>query len=259
MGELPSFPVADLVYLLFMFLTVVLLMALLAPPPSRAPAGESGVHVALLCAGCLATILTGAMALANFAAAAAVCGVAAWLLVMPCVWLARAPQLDEGWEEEEEDDDGGSPQPLWPSAPPAPDDRPDFGPSSLAPAGSLWAPVRAPVLVPVASAAALAEELAPACAAGDPEPAHRRRLAPPPRRVRGDHRSIVHIQAAGPHATGRRRRASLRRRFLRTCRRVFWFEAPECADAAPPAHDVRLRGPRLDSRQRDDESHSARF
>jgi hypothetical protein len=235
--------VADLVYVVFLFLTLALLVALLAPPPARTPVSEAGIHVTLLCAGCVATILTGSLALADLAAPAAVCGVAAWLLVMPCVWLARAPRLDESsGEEEDEDDGGGSPRPLWPSAPPAPDDRPDgLRPTGSVSTGARWAPApaRAPALVPTATATAAAAPVAcsaqppaePAVAAAAPatepagEPAQRR-LRRPARPVRGDHRSIVHVQRAGGTHEGRRRRANLRRRFLRTCRRVLWVETP---------------------------------
>jgi hypothetical protein len=167
-----------------------------------------GLHAALLCGACVATILTGAAALADLpVVVSAVCGTAAWLLVMPCVWLARAPRRQDGFGEEEDDsDDGGSPSPLWPSAPPAPGDLPG---------GGLWSPARPPVAAawtapepaPVAAATALAEH----------GPAHRRRLQRP-RRVRADHRSIVHLTGAGEH-TGRRRRASLRLRLRRRLER----------------------------------------
>jgi len=44
----------------------------------------------------------------------------AWLTVMPCLWMARAPLPAEGYEDEDEDDDGGEPWPRWPGAPPSP-------------------------------------------------------------------------------------------------------------------------------------------
>jgi hypothetical protein len=231
--------VADLVYVVFLFLTLALLVALLAPPPARTPVSEGSIHVTLLCAGCLATILTGSLALADLAAPAAVCGVAAWLLVMPCVWLARAPRLDESsGEEEDEDDGGGSPRPLWPTTPPAPDDRPGgLRPTGSGSTGARWAPApaRAPALVPAATATAAPVACSaqppaePAVAVATPAPAGepaQRRLRRPARPVRGDHRSIVHVQHAGGTHEGRRRRANLRRRFLRTCRRVLWVETP---------------------------------
>jgi hypothetical protein len=248
---------ADLVYALFLFLTLALLLALLAPPPERQPVAEGGIHVTLLCAGCVATILTGSLALADLAAPAAVCGVAAWLLVMPCVWLARAPRLDEGWEEEEDEDDGGgSPLPFGPSAPPAPDDRPGgLRPVGLASGAARWAPAapRSAVLVPAATAAPAACAPQPPAEHAVAEPAPRR-LRRPPRPLRGDHRSIVHVRGGGAHA-GRRRRASLRRRVLRTCRRMFWVETPEACVTFTP-HEVGARPPRPDVQQRDDATRS---
>lgn len=249
-----------LVYtLVFTGLAVALLTAMIMPAPERVRANDAGVHLTLLAGGSLATVLTGLLALLDRPAGSAFCGAIAWLLVMPCVWLARAPRPAEEWgDESEDDDDGGSPWPRRPSAPPAPDDRlPGLRPSGALSARAAWAPPRAiaPAATPtpaVASVGAcfaqqaqtselhatgartdLQEELAVAEAASEPVDTHPR-LRARARPTRADHRSIVHVRlhARDAHA-GRRRRASLRRRVLRCCRRWLWPDPPECATHVP--------------------------
>ena len=115
--------------LVFGGLVCVLLTAMVVPAPERAAENEADIHLQLLALGCLAIVLTGALALANRPTESIVFGAVAWLVVTPCVWLARAPQQAAGWDELEEDDDGGgSPPPHSPSSPPVPDDvRADAG------------------------------------------------------------------------------------------------------------------------------------
>jgi hypothetical protein len=116
-------------------LALALLTVMLIPAPSRPPDAEPGIQLALLSAGCLTVIVMGAFALTDHHQESAICGAIAWLLVMPCVWLSRAPRPDGEWDEDEDDGGGGSPSPQWPSDPPAPDDRLP---------GLLMAPPRAP-------------------------------------------------------------------------------------------------------------------
>jgi hypothetical protein len=238
---------ANISVLIFSGLTLTLFAAMVLPAPGRMVNGDSAILVALLVAAGLATVLTGAVALLDMPTQSAICGVIAWLLVVQCIWLARSAVVQDEWdewdEEDEEDDDGGSPGPSWPSAPPAPDDGlpglqpyedvPAHAPS--APAHSLPSPAHS---FPLVAAAPSTPAVVVAAVSAEPQPElqqapHQRRLRRPPRRVRGDHRSIVHVRAACEHA-GRRRRASLRRRLLRSCRRLLWPEPPECP-AAPPS------------------------
>jgi len=218
--------VDDLVYALFLVLTLALLAALTLPAPARTFANEAGLHLWLLGSGCLATILTGTMALADQPLPAAIFGSVAWLLVMPCVWLARSPQEADGWFEEDEDegDDDGSPSPHNPSAPSMAGDRHgDLRPAGLTPAGAaLWAPARAVTVAAAASAmpaTAVADDIPLAAPALTPAQMHPRRLRQRPRRVRADHRSIVHLRAEGRAHAGRSRRATLRLRLLRRLER----------------------------------------
>ena len=67
------------------------------------------IPAGLLVGACIATLLMGAFAMSDHHVAAIIAGAAAGLIVVPCLWLARAPDWRE--EEEDEDDDGGSPRP----------------------------------------------------------------------------------------------------------------------------------------------------
>jgi hypothetical protein len=114
----------------------VLLVALVIPAPERPPRHEAGLHLALLFVGAGLAILAGVLALAHLPVHSAACGALAWLPVMPCLWMARAPLPAQGpgySEDEDEDDDGGEPWPRWPGAPPSPQDRrPELASSSWA-------------------------------------------------------------------------------------------------------------------------------
>jgi hypothetical protein len=234
---------ANISVLVFSGLVVTLFAAMVLPAPAR-PSGEGVVLFALLVAAGLATVLTGAVALLDLPTQSAVCGVIAWLLVVQCIWLARSAGAQEEWDEEEEDDDGGGSQgPSWPSGPPAPDDglpwlhAPADVLAHAAPAPAYPLPAPAHSFPLVAAAPATAEAAVPAASA-EPraevqEAVHQRRLRRPPRRLRGEHRSIAHVRGVCDHA-GRRRRASLRQRFLRSCRRLLWPEPPG-RTAAPPS------------------------
>jgi hypothetical protein len=144
--------------LVFGGLVCVLLMAMVVPAPERAADNEADVHLQLLALGCLAIVLTGALALANRPTESIVFGAVAWLVVTPCVWLARAPQSATGWDElEEDDDDGGSPPPHSPSSPPAPDDVRAAGTGAGAPAArGEWIAAPAFAFGPAMSSAELA-------------------------------------------------------------------------------------------------------
>ena len=224
-------------------LLLTLLVATLMPAPRHPAEDDAGLGFALIASGGAAALAMGIVALLGYPIASAVLGAVAWLLVMPCIWLARAPQQQQGgWYDEEDDgDDGGSPSPDAPSAPPVPGDRlPGLQPAATQPALATWTP--APQAAPVIGVAARVQQLlaeqeterllaaqeverilaaapvvpAAAPAAGEPvlEPAiaplHKPdapRLRPAPR-VRADHPSIAHVLAAVAHARTRRRAAA---------------------------------------------------
>lgn len=228
---------ADPAYLLVSLgLALALLVAMTLPAPSRPAEEHADWGLGLIVVSCAAAFAMGVVALLGHAVASVVLGATAWLLVMPCVWLARAPEpLDDGWYEEEEDDDGGSPTPQHPWAPPAPDERRP----AAAPAQVAWTPAPQPAPVVAMSArvqrllaaqqaerllAAQEVERLLAAAAQIPlpeipsvpapqtaptplhDPAWPQLTAPP--RPRGDHRSIAHILATAAHARTRRRAAA---------------------------------------------------
>jgi hypothetical protein len=139
--------------LIFTGLALALLVATLIPAPRHPTEEQAGLGLALLTTGCAAALAMGVVALLALPVASAVLGAIAWLLVMPCVWLARAPHPLDEWGDEEQDDDGGSPSPDLPSAPPAPDDRlPGQHPSAAPAARVAWtpAPQATPVIAPAA-------------------------------------------------------------------------------------------------------------
>lgn len=226
-------------------LGLALLTVMVIPAPSRPPAAEAGIQLALLSAGCITVIVMGAFALTDHHEQSTICGAIAWLLVMPCVWLSRAPRPYEEWEEDEDDGGGGSPSPQWPSDPPAPDDRlPGLQPPLTAPARAALAPVPAAApRVPVVATAVKVQRLLAAQAAervraadevrallaaqaaappaADPPPAGEPRPVPlhamqprvhPAPRARAEHGSIEHVTAAEPHGRAPRRSATARRR-----------------------------------------------
>jgi hypothetical protein len=258
----------DISILVFIGLALTLIGAMALPAPAFKVNGETAILLALVIGASIATVLTGAVALLDMPAASTACGVIAWLLVVQCVWFARGPAAQAAWDaEEEEDDGGGSPGPSTPPAPPSPGDGlPVLGPSGGAPTLAEWGPAPAHSF-PLAAAPSTAQVTAVPCAAahaGQPQSAapralHRRRLQRP-RRVRGDHRSIVHVQARVPHGA-RRRRASLRLRLLRGCRRLLWPAPPECTPAPPsfgaPEHDGRRHAPQRERLDREAGSRSA--
>jgi hypothetical protein len=245
---------ANISVLIFSGLALTLLGAMALPAPAFKVRGEIAILAAVLVAASLATVLTGAVALLDMPAVSVACGVIAWLLVVQCVWLARGSAAHDEWDAEEEEDDGGggSPGPSTPPEPPSPGDGlPVLQSPGGAPTLPAWSPAPAHSF-PLAAAPTTAHvTAAPPCTAAPeatPETAHRRRLQRSPRRLRGDHRSIVHVRATGVHGA-RRRRASLRLRLLHGCRRLLWPAPPECTPALPsfaaPEHDGR-RHARLD-------------
>lgn len=222
--------------LIFVGPAVALLVATLMPAPESPAEDDAEVGLALLAAGCVAALVMGVLALLGLPVATAAVGAVAWLLVMPCIWLARAPQpLGDDPYDEGDDDGNGSPPPRTPCTPPAPDDRlPGRQPATAAPARPAWtsAPQPAPVLATAARTqrllvareaermrAAQEVERLLAAAAGiplpqaspAPAPLHDHalpRLAPfPPPRPRADDRAAVHAVAAAAHPRTRRRRA----------------------------------------------------
>lgn len=141
-------------------LLFTLLVAMLVPAPFQPIEDDAGLGLGLIVAGCVAALVMGVLALAGLTIASAVLGAVAWVLVMPCVWMARAPQPDGGWYDEEEDDDdgGGSPSPDAPAAPPLPSDSlPGLQPSATRPAPVTWTP--APQPAPVMGLAARVEQM----------------------------------------------------------------------------------------------------
>jgi hypothetical protein len=112
-------------------LVLGLAVAILVPAPV---ANEDGLLTALLLTVCGAVVLMGALALAGVLTATAVLAATGAAIMVPCAWLARAPEAPsyEWYYEEEEDDDGGG-------SPPAPrDPSPTPGPEH-------WRPAPAPV------------------------------------------------------------------------------------------------------------------
>jgi hypothetical protein len=207
-------------------LTCSLVAVMVIPAPSPASA-NGAAHQALLTAVCLATVAMGSLAWNDRYVEGAAFGVLAWLLVLPCLWLLRAPDGADGWREEDDDDDDDDPPwPRSPSAPPTPEElfagRIEPG---LAAAHATWKPAR--IVSPERE-----REREPVAEAPQRRPA---------RRLRGDDRAVVHARAVAPHV-GRQRRASLRRRALWRCRRWLWPAAPGCTSRAPSppiAHDGR--------------------
>lgn len=225
-------------------LALALLVASLIPPPTRPAEDGAGLGSGLLVAGCITALVMGILALLGLPVATAALGAVAWLLVMPCVWLARTPRpLEDGWhhETDEDDDDGGSPRPSGPYAPPATGEQ---RAGAQAPVTALapgpWMPARRPVPVMATAekvqqmlaaqdaqrllaaqevervlAAAAQLPLPEVPAPPEPEPAgplhspEWPRLQPAPR-VRADHRSIAHALVAVAHAHTRRRAAQRR-------------------------------------------------
>lgn len=141
-------------------LLLTLLVAMLVPAPSQPVGDDARLGLGLIVAGCVAALVMGVLALAGLTIASAALGAVAWMLVMPCVWMARAPQPSGGWYDEEEDDDdgGGSPAPNAPAAPPVPGDGlPGLQPSATQPAAVTWTP--APQAAPVMGLAARVQQM----------------------------------------------------------------------------------------------------
>jgi hypothetical protein len=139
--------------LIFAGIGIALAIALLAPAPAYDPDTDPDIPTSLLVAACIATLLMGAFALSDHHVAAIIAGAAAGLIVVPCLWLARAP---DWWEDEDEDDDGGSPRPGSPFTPPAPDDRlPGLDPSGRTAAQGAWVATPAVSFTPATAEAPL--------------------------------------------------------------------------------------------------------
>jgi hypothetical protein len=108
-----------------------LAVAIFVPAPVT---NEDGLLTALLLTVCCGVVLMGAFAVAGLFTATAVVAATGAAIMVPCAWLARAPDAPsyEWYYEEEEDDDGGG-------SPPAPrDPSPTPGPEH-------WRPAPAPV------------------------------------------------------------------------------------------------------------------
>lgn len=143
-------------------LLFTLLVAMIVPAPSHPVEDDAGVGLGLIVGGCVAALAMGVLALAGLTIASAVLGAVAWVLVMPCVWMARAPQPSGGSYDGEEDDDdgGGSPSPDAPAAPPVPSDTlPGLQPTATQPAPVTWTPAPAPQAAPVLGLAARVQQM----------------------------------------------------------------------------------------------------
>ena len=139
--------------LIFAGLAVALLIALLAPAPAYNPETDPDIPTPLLVGACITTLLMGAFALSDHHVAAMITGAAAGLIVVPCLWLARAA---DWWEDEDEDDDGGSTRPGSPFTPPAPDDRlPGLDPAGRTGAQGAWVATPAVAFTPATAEAPL--------------------------------------------------------------------------------------------------------
>jgi hypothetical protein len=232
-----------------------LAIATLAPAPTR---NEDRLLMSLLGTVFLATIVMGVLALLDVLTGTAILAAIGASIMVPCAWLARAPGADFDEDEEEDDGGGSAPyepspwggpddwrpEPMpalsFAMSPQAPALRP-----SLAPAGPraglapLDAPAPAVPAVPAVPAAPAARPLnprfplivtepwteprppvvlTPRAADLPPEPVPAPGPLLRPRLQRGDHRSIVHRHAGGPHE-GRRRRGVMRLRLLHGWRR----------------------------------------
>jgi hypothetical protein len=98
-----------------------LAIAILLPAPA---ANEDVLLTALLGAVCLATLLMGGLALAGLLTGTAVLAATGAALMVPCAWLARAPEApyyEEAYEEEDDDGGGSPPAPRDPSPTPGPE------------------------------------------------------------------------------------------------------------------------------------------
>ena len=146
---------------IFVGLALALVLAATIPAPTRPVDDQAAVFQGLIAIACAIALIMGGLALAGLAVASTLVGAVAWMVVMPCVWLSRAPRPPEeqwGDEQEEDDDGGGSPSPFAPSAPPAPSDRrPDFGVPVTAAVPLTWTP--APQPAPVLATATRAQRL----------------------------------------------------------------------------------------------------
>jgi len=218
-----------------------LAVATLAPAPAR---NEDRLLLSLLGTVFFATIVMGVLALLDVLTGTAILAAIGASIMVPCAWLARAPQIDA--DEDDEDDDGGIP-PYEPSPWHGPEDwRPE-------PASAFVMTARAPAMAPALAPTGPRAELAPPADAPAPatrplnprfplivdapwaEPRPAVVLPPPadpapepepvpayeplwPRLARGDHPSIVHRRAE-TEQEGRRRRGVLRLRLLHGWRR----------------------------------------
>jgi hypothetical protein len=137
-----------------------LAIAILLPAPA---ANEDGLLTALLGTVCCATLLMGGLALAGVLTGTAILAATGAALMVPCAWLARAPEAPyyvQDYEEEDDDGGGSPPAPRDPSPPPGPEHwRP-----APAPAAALFAKARTalapdqPGIVPAQAGTALAAQ-----------------------------------------------------------------------------------------------------
>lgn len=126
--------------LIIVALSSSLALALLLPPLRQAGRGAALLHTTLLCAGGAATLVAMTFAMSQQLTEGAVALVAAWISVVPCLWLARAePAYDEPDGYVEDDDDGGQPRPPWsPSPGSGGSGRLDLGRVSFTDARPVW-------------------------------------------------------------------------------------------------------------------------
>jgi hypothetical protein len=106
-----------------------LALATLLPAPA---ANEDGLLTALLGIVCCATLLMGGLALFGMLTGTAVLATVGAAIMVPCAWLARAPEAPYDYEPEDDDGGGSPPPPRDPSPPPGPEHwRPTPAPAGI--------------------------------------------------------------------------------------------------------------------------------
>jgi hypothetical protein len=238
-----------------------LAVATLAPAPAH---NEDRLLMSLLGTVFLAVVVMGVLALLDLLTGTAILAAIGASIMVPCAWLARAPEADVDDAEQDEDDGGGGGIPPYEPSPqggpdgwrPAPalsfatipqapaiggalaaaGPRAELTPPTYVPTQSAPAPRPLNPRFPLILTAPWSEPRPPVVisppAFSAPEPAAAEPAPRRPRLARGEHRSIVHRRRAAGRHEGRRR-AVMRFRLLQGWRRRPWSAG--CGDAESPA------------------------